>query len=232
MSSILRALKKLDEDSISRENTPGEQNVKMKHIVHRPTKTSRVINRALFVVVALLLVVTAILIRGWNPRPQEERTPQSTKEQSPQPQEGQSQEEQSPRPEKNRLSQPEKEQPSQPIEGRALQLQEERPIQPESKQRRRLERMGEGIPPIQRPMGKIPGRKTNEPKPSIKETKHPELSLEGILWSQEAARRLALINNRYLKEGDKIQGVSILQIGKTEVTLQLGDEKWTVRLKK
>jgi hypothetical protein len=45
-------------------------------------------------------------------------------------------------------------------------------------------------------------------------------------------KRIALINNRYLKEGDKINGVSIIQIGKKSVTLESGEEKWTIRLQK
>ena len=223
MSSILRALKKLDEDSISRESQTGEQKVKMKYMVQQPTKTSRLVTRVLFVVVVLLLVVTAILIRGWNPLPMKKHSPPSEKSQRAQPEKKQSPrltEKRIPQPEKSPQSKPTEEQPSRPVKERRLQPQEERPVIPESKPQQPLERM-------QKPVEDEPVKK--EP---VKEMKKPGLNLEGILWSQEAARRLALINNRYLKEGDTIEGASIVRIGKKEVTLQMGDEKWTVHLKK
>lgn len=219
MSSILRALRKLDEDSISRESPPGEQKVKMKYMVHQPTKTSRVITRTLLAAVALLSVITVILILEWNPR--------SIKEQTPQPVE-----ERTPRPEKNRQVQPPEAKLPQPVQGPVPRPVKERPIRPEGKQRQPLERLETPTPIIQSPTAKIPAREAAKPGPSIKETKHPALNLEGILWSQEAARRLALINNRYLKEGDTIEGASIVRIGKKEVTFQMGDEKWTMHLKK
>jgi len=211
VSSILRALRKLDEDSISPESQPGEQKVKMKYMVHRPTKTSRVITRTLLAAVALLSVITVILILEWNPR--------SIKEQTP-------------RPEKNRQVQPPEAKLPQPVQGPVPRPVKERPIRPEGKQRQPLERLETPTPIIQSPTAKIPAREAAKPGPSIKETKHPALNLEGILWSQEAARRLALINNRYLKEGDTIEGASIVRIGKKEVTFQMGDEKWTMHLKK
>lgn len=228
MSSILRALRKLDEDSISRESQPGEQKVKMKYMVHQPTKTSRMVTRVLFVVVVLLLVVTAILIRRWDPLPMEKHSPPSGKVRHAQPEKKQSPrltEERISQPGKNLQSKPTGEQPSPPVKERDLQPQEERPVIPESKPRQPLERMK--TPSPQPPPMQKPGEKE-----SIKETKKPGLNLEGILWSQEAARRLALINNRYLKEGDAIEGASIVEIGKKEVTLQLGDKKWTIKLKK
>lgn len=228
MSSILRALKKLDEDAGTRENQTGEQKVKMKHMVHRPTKTSQMVTRFLSVVVVLLLVVTAILIMGRRPRPEKEQASQPAAEDTPRPEKVQPPrptEERIPQPEKSLQSKPTEEQPSRPVKERRLQPQEERPTRIESKPRQPLRRMETRIPPtppIHKPMK----------KEAIKETIKPGLNLEGILWSQEAARRLALINNRYLKEGDKIEGVSIIEIGKKEVTLQLGEEKWTIKLKK
>lgn len=188
-------------------------------MVHRPTKTSRVITRTLLVAVALLSVVMVLLILEWNPRPVKEQTPQPVEERTP-------------RPEKNRQVQPPEEPRPQPVQEQAPRPVKERPIRPEDKQRQPLERMETPAPLIQSPMAKIPAPEAAKPGPSIKETKHPALNLEGILWSQEAARRLALINNRYLKEGDTIEGASIVRIGKKEVALQMGEEKWTINLKK
>jgi hypothetical protein len=62
--------------------------------------------------------------------------------------------------------------------------------------------------------------------------KHPQLSFSGVLWSDKPERRVALINDRYLKEGDEIDGVTVVKIEKLAITLQRGAEKWTLQLKK
>lgn len=62
--------------------------------------------------------------------------------------------------------------------------------------------------------------------------KHPALKLTGILWSEIPGRRLALINSRYLKEGEKINGVKLIQIAENEVTFQSGSETWTIELER
>jgi hypothetical protein len=67
-----------------------------------------------------------------------------------------------------------------------------------------------------------------------RETKaiHPALKLTGILWSEIPGRRLALINSRYLKEGEKINGVTLIRIEEKEVAFQSGAETWTVELER
>ena len=62
MSSILRALKKLDEDSMSREREAGEEKIKMRRIVTRRARVPRGINRLLFIVLTVLLLGAAALI--------------------------------------------------------------------------------------------------------------------------------------------------------------------------
>jgi hypothetical protein len=62
--------------------------------------------------------------------------------------------------------------------------------------------------------------------------KHPVLNLTGILWSEVPGRRLALINSRYLKEGEKINAVTLIRIEEKEVTFQYGGETWTVELER
>jgi len=74
--------------------------------------------------------------------------------------------------------------------------------------------------------------KTNAPGELIKKTGHPELILNGVLWSDKPGRRVALINDRYLKEGDSIDGVLVVKIGKDAVTLQFGEVTWTLTVKK
>jgi hypothetical protein len=197
LSSILRALKKLDEEAMSRESQPGEPKIKMSRMVNRRTKASRVINRSLSISLALLLLVIA----GWMiinsnvkpPPPVPEKQGEKPPQQAP----------------AVKMESPKESIPP------AITTEPSKPAaEPELS-----ERGG-------------PAQETSDQKVLVKETKHPELILNGILWSDIPGRRVALINNRYLKEGDKIKGASVIQIREKTVTLQAGEEKWTIRLKK
>ena len=188
MSSILRALKKLDEEAMSGEGQAGEPKIKMSRMVNRGAGASRVVNRFLSISLALLLLVIA----GWmiinsNVKP----PPPVTEKQAEKP-------------------------PQAPV------VKEESP--------------GESIPPATTiepsRFSTGPEFSENRQEELVKETKRPEFTLNGILWSRIPDRRVALINNRYLKEGDSINGVSIIRISEKAVTLQSGEEKWTLMLKK
>jgi outer membrane biosynthesis protein TonB len=78
-------------------------------------------------------------------------------------------------------------------------------------------------------------RSNNQPISSTpsatKNVHHPQFKLNGILWSKLPARRVVLIGDKYLKEGDKISGVTVFKIEKKTVIFQSGSETWTVRLK-
>lgn len=67
---------------------------------------------------------------------------------------------------------------------------------------------------------------------TVKNTNPTGLNLTGILWSQVPGKRLALINDLYLREGDEIKGAAIIRIEKNEVTLQSATKTWTIGLKK
>jgi hypothetical protein len=64
------------------------------------------------------------------------------------------------------------------------------------------------------------------------ETEPAGLILNGILWSDNPGRRVALINDLYLKEGDVFEGVSVVKIERKAVILKSGEKKWTLSVKK
>ena len=232
MSSILKALKKLDEDSMSQEPETGEQKqkIKMKQMVSRRTRSPRVTNRILFIVLAVLLVGAAawILINSITTNneplmtkkqddsfqkpvlthlPQQVSTlkrelkKESTGESKPPAVSG----EQS-KPSTN-LAFPGSGQPVQPDVNR-----KEEPVQPTVDQKL--------------------DNQTNDQGQIVKQTEQPQLILNGVLWSDNPERRVALINDRYLKEGDVIEGVSVVKIERKAVILQSGEKKWTLGVKK
>jgi hypothetical protein len=237
LSSILRALKKLDEDSVSREGQTNEQKIKMKRMVDRRANVPRKINRVLSILSAVLLVGTAalILMNVNREHPVTKKQDTITKEQdtparerplkhSPQ---------QSPGLKKELKEESPKESPKESTPPAAAVEQPKPSTIPTVSGNGRPHRQ-----PMRREeyfrtnTGKEITPKTLRQQAPVKQNKHPEIILNGVLWSDIPQRRVALINNRYLKEGDQVDGVSIIQIKKKSVTLQYGEEKWTVTVKK
>jgi hypothetical protein len=68
-------------------------------------------------------------------------------------------------------------------------------------------------------------------KPKPQKANRPNLSLDGILWSQKPERRVAVINGNYYKVGDSIKGFIIFEIKKNQVILQSGEDRWSLHLK-
>ncbi len=224
MSSILRALKKLDEDSLPQERETSSQKIKMRQMVNRRAKTPWVINRLLPILSVLLVLGTAgwiIISSNWKHSPTKKQTQASIK----------------PRVSSFTDTSP-KRLPLTSLPKQAPILKKESPkesIPPAT---------GEQSKPSTDPAFSKNGRHPQPKRASdvvkaagMKEndggkTGHPEFILNGILWSHIPVKRLALINGRYLKEGDVINGVSVIRIGKKSVILQSGEEKWTIRLQK
>jgi hypothetical protein len=53
-----------------------------------------------------------------------------------------------------------------------------------------------------------------------------KLKLQAIAWAHEAPQRLAVINNRIVREGDSVDGYSIVQIRTEDVIVNDGTESW------
>jgi general secretion pathway protein B len=65
--------------------------------------------------------------------------------------------------------------------------------------------------------------------PPAPPAKRPELTLEGIVWSDDPKARIAVINGKMVREGETIQGVRIQSIGENNVAVSAADDRWTVR---
>ena len=62
MSSILRALRKLDQDTLSGEPGSGAEKIKMRRVLHRRTVNPRKVNRVLAVLLVVMLGAVAWLL--------------------------------------------------------------------------------------------------------------------------------------------------------------------------
>jgi hypothetical protein len=61
---------------------------------------------------------------------------------------------------------------------------------------------------------------------SIKVLEGAEINLQAISWAPDADRRIAVINNRIVKEGDRVSGFLVFKINRDDVILSEGGELW------
>jgi hypothetical protein len=85
----------------------------------------------------------------------------------------------------------------------------------------------------QTPPEKVTAAITRPPEVSIK-TKaidipllnDPEMKLQAVTWSKDPQKRIAVINNRILRQGEKVSGYHIDMINQDDVILSDGRERW------
>lgn len=251
MSSILRALKKLDEEAVPREGRSGEQNLKMRQSVNRRTRTPRIFNRYLFIISLVLLISTAaLIIMNTKGKPaitkiQDTSPPPKKHQETPAiPETSLTSVTRPPSDLTKGTKEERKEETKKKIE--KVSPQESTPpgtIKDQSKPSTKPAISAPGAPggllqagrmrqQIQTANDKNSSVYTNQQIGPEKKNKQQGFILNGILWSDIPEKRVALINDRYLNEGDRINGVSVIRIEKKSVTLQSGSEKWTIKLKK
>jgi len=202
LSSILRALRKLDEETLHPEDHTGDRKIKMKRMINRRARTPMLIKRLLFISLALLLLSTAVLIIVKS-----SRNPSISSEESA-------------------------EEPPVETTPPAITSEQSRPAEISVfSEKGRQTRSGKEADRVQPATGKRITQKTAV-QSKMEKNNETGFILNGIIWSDNPAMRVALINGQYLKEGDSIDGVSVIEIKEKAVTLQRGQEKWTIRLEK
>ena len=85
----------------------------------------------------------------------------------------------------------------------------------------------------------IAGKRTASSKPGVrarKTTKAPtyakltdsNIKLQALAWSSDAARRMAVINGRIVREGESMDGYQINQIRQEDVVVSDGRQSWSL----
>ena len=69
------------------------------------------------------------------------------------------------------------------------------------------------------------------PKEEILPLKDGILSIQAISWAKNPSDRIAVINTKIVGEGESVQGYGILEIGKDEVIVRLSDQKFRLAFK-
>ena len=52
------------------------------------------------------------------------------------------------------------------------------------------------------------------------------MKLQALAWSKDAARRMAVINGRIVREGESMEGYQIKQIREEDVVVSDGKQSW------
>jgi hypothetical protein len=68
-----------------------------------------------------------------------------------------------------------------------------------------------------------PGRFAGIP---VKRSNETEIEIQAIAWSKDPTNRLAVINGLILREGESIDNVAVVDIGKDAVVFEKGGQKW------
>ncbi|MCP4151989.1 MAG: general secretion pathway protein GspB [bacterium] len=243
MSSILRALKKLDEAAVEPENQTGEKTVDIKRVVNRRTKEFRLVYGLIAFLSVIIVGIALWMVINWKSPATENISHQTLQA----PSKGNDSKEEGGRVMDN--SKKVTDSSAVEIEGKTTPPLKTGPVNDRVSKRtvtkrtvpKQLQRepISTGSPPavpVKRPARKeIPPGKTLLPPMISKKTLHSRsikpsgFNLKGIIWSNKPGRRQALINDRYLKEGDTIKGVEIIKIGKDSVTLRDGDKTWDIK---
>ena len=216
MSSILRALKKLDEDAAELESQGSAEQLKMKQMVHRRAKEPGKLFRYISIVsvIFLLGLVGWLLLKSPGDFPPPETDEKAKTVTSPT----------NPTPEHST--------PKKQAETAPAVLNKQQP----NKNNTHTQKTGAKEPRAEAPTAELTQwpqteqPKTNSPRPKTRRIKRPDLKLSGIIWSQTPERRQAMINGDHVKEGDKIKGVTIIKIEKNGVTLKSGSDTWNIRM--
>ena len=72
----------------------------------------------------------------------------------------------------------------------------------------------------------VPVNRTKTLDVEIPKLNNPEMKLQAVTWSKAPQKRIAVINNRILREGDMVSGYLISSINQDDVVLSQDGTKW------
>ena len=67
---------------------------------------------------------------------------------------------------------------------------------------------------------------SSAPSPQYSRLQNPNLDLQAIAWSPEAAKRIAVVNGSIVREGETVEGFTLMRIRKDDIVLNDGRKTW------
>lgn len=71
---------------------------------------------------------------------------------------------------------------------------------------------------------------SRSPEDSLSRLEESKLKVMAIAWADDPARRLAVVNGHIVKEGESVEGYSVMQIRKDDIIVNDGGRSWRVEL--
>lgn len=110
---------------------------------------------------------------------------------------------------------------------------------PSGEGRKRSEARPPDAPPVKEESAPLRGAREKEKKPAVdyppaqKEGpsfEAPDFKLQAIVWSEVPENRFAVINGVIVRAGGMIEGVSVTEIGKDDVSFKSGQKIWKMKM--
>ena len=251
MSSILRALKKLENEPRHQEESPPLEN---KFVPSADTGTQRPLSGLLFIVAGGGIICGLVILAGWwlfsgkgqapIPVPTQISLPDSRLEESPAPSKKLNEEPTQAFEEKKTTETPaiqkvtEQLRQTEPtgLEIPAVQIIPQEDILPDEKQISdetvpaqeipNLKENEQAVKPAEKPLVAAAKPKVAPVEVEVPRVNDPDMNLQAITWSREPQKRIAVINNRILREGDLVSGYFINTINQDDIVISRDGEKW------
>lgn len=79
--------------------------------------------------------------------------------------------------------------------------------------------------------GRIIEKTAPERTTAVQVLNNEMIRLQAISWSHDPANRIAVINNRIVRQGDRIESYIVAEINKDDVILEQGPEMWQIQFR-
>jgi hypothetical protein len=231
LSSILKALKKLEQESPDQESTQSlPKKIDTKKAINRRVQANWRLNKLYSIVLIAIVLLTA----GWltlthNPFLTQKPTsvPKSDKKNN----ENKVLEAMPPErnvPKESKIATAKNKAPS---PGPVRYVNNEVPRNPTPHGKKTPLDIPRRLEAPEAPLSRAPAPMAAKPLTPLELKKDTRFELQAIAWSNSAESRIAVINGQILREGGSIEGVRVTRIDMDEVIVQEGSNKWKLRCK-
>lgn len=210
MSSILNALRKVEGESLhaDKDQPESQRRIDAKRVIQSRHRHSQRRGQLLLLVIPVLTLLVALWV-AWEYLPfplSSKASPTRAKLSEPKNDEATLKE--------AFREEPGKRKPSDPAPSNDARDRNTTPKHAQEEKDRR------GLP-SKAPMAQQEG-------PSIED---PELKLQAIVWSESSENCFAVVNGVIVRVGGKVEGVSVVEIGKDHVSFKSGQRTWKMKVK-
>jgi hypothetical protein len=205
VSAILKALRKIENESVQRsEAPPAPQRIDAREAIRKQYMRAWTVQKILIVFIPLLTLAVALwLVLSYRPFLIPESSTAAEKSTPP---------------------------PSKPVVGAKAPFPEDKRIRTEATSPRAAP-SNEPAPSKALPKKDMKGAPdSSADQKDGPQVQDPEFKLQAIVWSEDPESRFAVVNGVIVRAGGMIEGVSVTEIGKDHVSFKSGQRTWKMQM--